>query len=183
MLINLTPNTKEIERRKKIALDNNFKYCSQCDDELVLETGIYRSSCDFNFPEDEFLEKIDGFNYNNSRLKKGEDILDLFRDGKYVEQYGVADSINQIKDFYKDQLRDPANNFIIAVTPVFQDKNNKGKGGGWRWHKWGQYIGKLTSQCEYLDDEEFGEDFEYILTFHLYSVKGIKWTEEHLNCT
>ena len=58
---------------------------------------------------------------------------------------------------------------IIAVTPVFQ---HKGETDGWRWHKWGPYIGTLNPQYEYLDDENFGDDFEYVLCFELYKVKS-----------
>lgn len=53
----------------------------------------------------------------------------------------------------------------------YRNLENRGKGGGWRWHKWGTYIGTLDPQCEYLDDEDFGEDFKYVLCFHLYHVK------------
>ena len=33
---------------------------------------------------------------------------------------------------------------------------------GWRWHKWGPYIGTQDPQCEYLADEpEIKEVFVY----------------------
>lgn len=67
-----------------------------------------------------------------------------------LSQYGVADNIEQIKEYYKEWIDKSI--WVIAITPVFQDKNHAGKGGGWRWHKWGNYIGKLNPQCEYLDN-------------------------------
>jgi len=155
MLTNLTPNLEEIERRKVIAKENNFEYIPQSDPQWIEETGIYQSSCPFNFPDDEFIEKLDGYS------------VDTLYD---IEEYGVADNVEQIKQFYKEQIEDKKNKFVIAVTPVWQEKENKGKGGGWRWHKWGIYIGNLNPQYEYLDDEEFGHDFEYILCFNLYHV-------------
>ena len=71
---------------------------------------------------------------------------------------------------YKEEIADVNKKYVIALTPVWQEKGNKGKGGGWRWHKWGEYIGKLNPQCEYLDDEDFGDNFEYALTFTLYAI-------------
>ena len=170
MLANLTPNIEEIERCKAIAKEHNIEYSPQSDPRWFQETGIYQSSFAFNFPKDEFLENLDDCNYNESKLKEGKSAIQLYAKGKYVPQYGVADNIEQIKQFYKKQIKSKTEKFAISVTPVYQDKEHKGKGGGWRWHKWGQYIGKLDPQCEYLDDEEFGDDFEYVLCFTLYYI-------------
>ena len=160
MLVNLTPIQTEIERRKQIAKENNFEYIPQSDPQWIEETGIYQSSFPFNFPEDEF-----------------EELQKLTRDDRYkifpnYEKitYGVADKVEQIKEYYKEEIADVNKKYVIAITPVWQEKENKGKGGGWRWHKWGEYIGKLNPQCEYLDDEDFGDSFEYILIFTLYAV-------------
>ena len=76
-----------------------------------------------------------------------------------------------MKEGFKEEIEDVNRNFIITIGAAFQDKDNKGKGGGWRWHKWGEYIGKLNPQCKYLDDEEFGDNFEYVLCYHLYEIK------------
>lgn len=161
MLVNLTPNKSEIERRKLIAKENNFEYIPQFDDRYIQEVGIYQSSFPFNFPEDEFKE-----------LKKltFDDKYKIFPNYEKVT-YGVADNIEQIKEYYKEEVDDTEKKYCLALTPVYQEKENKGKGGGWRWHKWGKYIGELDSKCEYLDDEDFGEDFEYVITFTLYEIK------------
>jgi hypothetical protein len=50
MLVNLTPNNQEIERRKQIATEHNFKYIPQSDPVWLQETGIYRSSFSTQFP-------------------------------------------------------------------------------------------------------------------------------------
>lgn len=167
MLCNLTPYVKEFERRKKIADENNFEYIAQYDEKLNIETGIYRSNFDFNFTHEEFIEFKDMLNipYEIS--------YNLFAPTFHKSQYGVADNVEQIKEYFKEEINDEARKFFIEVTPVFQEKENKGKGGGWRWHKWGRYIGKLNPQCEYLDDEDFGDDFEYILCFHIYEIKNL----------
>lgn len=160
MLVNLTPIQSEIERRKRISKENNFEYIPQSDPGWIQEIGIYQSSFPFNFPEDEFEEL--------QKLTR-DDRYKIFPDyGKTT--YGVADNIEQIKEYYKEEIADIEKKYVIALTPVWQDKTNKGKGGGWRWHKWGKYIGTLNPQCEYLDDEDFGEKFEYVLTFTLYAV-------------
>jgi len=162
MLVNLTPDTQEIERRKLVAIEHNFEYIPQSDPKWLQETGIYQSSFPYNFPSIEFEEFKDMCNI------PFEQSYDALKNNK--SQYGVADSIDQIKEFFKDEINDPDNKYFIALTPVFQDAENKGKGGGCRWHKWGEYIGILDSKCEYLDDEEFGDDFKYIICFHLYKV-------------
>ena len=116
MLINLTPNIQEIERRKIIAKENNFEYIPQSDPKWIQEIGIYQSSFPFNFPDDEFVEKLNGYNYNELKLKKGETILQYYSKNKYVEQYGVADSIEQIKKFYKKQIKSKTEKIVITAV-------------------------------------------------------------------
>ena len=145
MLINLTPDIEEIEKTKNAyKKEFNIDYVAQ--PELLIEKGIYKESIDFNFSEDDIKEDIE-----------------------YTGIYGVADNIEQIKKYLKKYIDVPDEKYIIAVTPVFQ---HKGEADGWRWHKWGPYIGTLNPQCEYLDDEDFGDDFEYVLCFELYKVKS-----------
>ena len=143
MLINLTPDVEEIEKTKNAyKKEFNIDYVAQ--PELLIEKGIYTESIDFNFSEDDIKEDIE-----------------------YTGIYGVADNIEQIKKYLKKYIDVPDEKYIIAVAPVFQ---HKGEADGWRWHKWGPYIGTLNPQCEYLDDEDFGDDFEYVLCFELYKV-------------
>lgn len=79
--------------------------------------------------------------------------------------YGVCDGYENIMAVMGDVLNDPDRKFVVTLTPVHRDPSNKWKGGGWRWHKWGEYIGAFDSQCEYLDDEE-GIDTVYC--YHVY---------------
>lgn len=160
MLVNLTPIKEEQDRRKLIAKEHDFEYIPQSDKKFIQETGIYQSAFPYNFPEDEFeeLQKL-----------SWDDRYKIFPNYEKIT-YGVADTIEQIKDYYKEEIADTDKKYAISLTPVFQEKSNKGKGGGWRWHKWGEYIGTLNPQCEYLDDEDFGDDFKYTITFQLYKV-------------
>ncbi len=93
----------------------------------------------------------------------------------YLDQYGVCDDVQQVLDKYGERLENDGHEYFIWFAPVFQDKSNAGKGGGWRWHKWGEYIGNLNPQYEYLDDEDFGEDWQgYVLCWHIYRIDAKK---------
>jgi hypothetical protein len=79
-----------------------------------------------------------------------------------------------------DYLRNSERKFAVGFHPMIQDKESEG--GGWRWHKWGQYIGKHDIKCEYLDDEDLSDiSQDFILCFHIYEFKDaeeITTTEE-----
>jgi len=162
MLVELTPYQDEIDRRKSVALENKFEFIPQCDEKYIVEKGIYQCTFPFNFCKEEFIETKD-LTYD--------DRFDIF-DGYEKSTYGVADNIDQIKEYYKEEVESDTDRYAISLTPVFQERENKGKGGGWRWHKWGVYIGELDRQCEYLDDEDFGDDFKYVITFQIYKLKN-----------
>lgn len=78
---------------------------------------------------------------------------------------GVCDGLENLMEVMGGVLNDPERKFVVTLTPVHRDPSNKGHGGGWRWHKWGEYIGAFDAQCEYLDDEE-GIDTVYC--YHVY---------------
>lgn len=162
MLKSPTPSEKEMQRRKRVFLEMGIPYIPQSDPRFVVEEGIFIPAIPFSFVEDEF-EEFQNMTYDD-RYGFSSDI-----GNKSV--YGVADNIEQIKEYYKEAIDDPNNNYTIFISQVFQNKENAGKGGGWRWHKWGPYIGKLDSQCEYLDDEKFGDDFSHVITFQIMRFK------------
>ena len=87
--------------------------------------------------------------------------------GEYFSSWGVCDSPAQFKDtpLYARMASDPR---PMCVFFVHVAKDPDSEGGGWRWHKWGQYIGLGTPSCEYLDDEEKFDDGVY--TYHAYLV-------------
>lgn len=164
MLVNLTPDRQEQDRRKLVAEEYGFSYTPQDHKDYNTEVGIYQSTFPFNFPQEEFIEFKGKHNIGYERS------YELFAPNYSKNQYGVADSIEQLKEYFKEEVECLERKFFIEVTPVWQDKSKVGQGGGWRWHKWGSYIGKLEPQCEYLDDEDFGQDFEYVLVYHIYEV-------------
>ncbi len=75
--------------------------------------------------------------------------------------YGVADNIEQIKEFFAKAIQNPNQKLVISYVVI--DKKDEPKNGGWRWHKWGEYIGKHEIQHEYLADEV---GIEKVLCFH-----------------
>lgn len=78
--------------------------------------------------------------------------------------YGVADDVDQILAYFKSEVDDPDTTYIIGATVV---KRNPGGRGGWRWHKWGPYIGTRKPTMEYLDDEP---EIDSVMVFHLYQI-------------
>lgn len=101
------------------------------------------------------------------------DLADLCStpDGSGLKCYGVCDTPKQFIDRYKKVLEDdPVRTFFCTFTHVAKDPSNKGYGGGWRWHKWGPYIGDSKPYYEYLDDEE-GFD-EGVWVYHVLQIEG-----------
>lgn len=76
--------------------------------------------------------------------------------------YGVCDSHTQVLDLCPE-LQDPNRQFALILTEVRRE--DQAPDGGWRWHKWGPYIGTHEQQCEYLYDE-VGIDVVYC--YHIY---------------
>lgn len=74
--------------------------------------------------------------------------------------YGVADNLDQIDEYVNSKIKEAEKyyksnldeiNFVVTVTPIL--KSHEPEDGGWRWSKWGQYIGTRESEAEYLYDE------------------------------
>lgn len=65
--------------------------------------------------------------------------------------YGVCDSLAQLKrtDVWKEIVTDERPMAVILV-PIRKSNQNE---RGWRWEKWGDYIGQQQPMCDYLYDE------------------------------
>lgn len=83
----------------------------------------------------------------------------------YYSTYGVADNLQQVLDYGKCFIESNDKYFLVLVPVI---RLNQPKEGGWRWHKWGDYIGKYDRRCEYLYDEE---GIEIVYVFHFYAIK------------
>ena len=111
------------------------------------ETGIYRhDGYTFNF--DGFIEE-----------RCTENIID-----KWVK-YGVCDDYSQILERYDGLLNNPNKNYVIGLSVVEREKQPLD--GGWRWHKWGEYIGNQNPQHEYLYDDVH---IDRVYCFHIYEI-------------
>lgn len=83
-----------------------------------------------------------------------------------VGAYGVCDSVEQLLSACPELENDKARNFVVTVTKV--TRASQEPEGGWRWHKWGEYIGTQNPQHEYLyDDTHISE----VLVYHIYERK------------
>jgi hypothetical protein len=81
-----------------------------------------------------------------------------------VPSYGVCDSPEQVcKKFNLEEM--PGKYFISFVRLM---KRDQPADGGWRWHKWGEYIGTQTPQCEYLHDEP---EIQEVYTYGIHEVR------------
>lgn len=76
--------------------------------------------------------------------------------------YGVADNVEQIL-LHVPELHDPNRQFFVTYTTI--RKKNQEEEGGWRWCKWGPYIGAKNSMAEYLYDEP---DIDQVICFSVY---------------
>jgi hypothetical protein len=65
-------------------------------------------------------------------------------------EYGVCDYPQQLIEQFPILTTD-SRRFIVIFTPIY--KADQSEEGGWRWHKWGPYIGTQNPQHEYIADE------------------------------
>jgi len=81
--------------------------------------------------------------------------------------YGVCDSVEQFFETPLGQLvRDDTRKFVVSFVRI--TRASQPPEGGWRWHKWGPYIGKHQPEHEYLYDEEgIDEVFAYHVFEHV----------------
>lgn len=112
-----------------------------------VEQGIYLSN---------------SFSFGNTILENKNEYFDFGEHGSY----GVCDNIEQVKEKYGKWLNSPNIKFCVSFTKV--EKSKQSESGGWRWHKWGEYIGTKTPQFEYLYDE--GDDITEVYCYHIYNI-------------
>jgi hypothetical protein len=83
----------------------------------------------------------------------------------YRGPYGVCDSIQNLLEVYPE-LQTSDREFTVLMTPIV--KAEQPASGGWRWHKWGSYIGIQNHTCEYIYDEP---DVFLVYVYHIYERK------------
>ena len=92
-----------------------------------------------------------GHNLRNS-IHKG-DLVDYADEADHEEfpKYGVVDSIEQFLELFGGAVDAAPEHYAVGFTEV--RRAEQPLEGGWRWHKWGEYHGVHSPQCEYLHDE------------------------------
>lgn len=142
-------------------------------------TGIYMSDLNGHYD----IEELTNFNEV--------DEFELIDKYKFFPMNGVSDNASQVKNylnkiiniylngtskdvyFFEGQglfnlIKNEHNyKFILLLTPIINNHDTS-LWGGWRWHKWGEYIGKHNPQYEYLDHET---GIDYVLVWKLCIVK------------
>jgi hypothetical protein len=118
---------------------------SWCKQRVVYGSKTYWNTLD-NIPRNRMRELI---SYDNN-----------------VWYYGVADNIEQVLELYnKNEFGYFKGNHVILCNEIIKDPNEPCS--GWRWHKWGEYIGTQNPQCEYLNDEP---EIDRVITFSIVKV-------------
>jgi len=82
-----------------------------------------------------------------------------FNYSDHSTHYGVADNTEQIMSHVGPS------NHVRLVFAVRLLKSDCSERDGWRWHKWGEYIGTQNPQCEYLYDEP---EIDEIMIYSVY---------------
>ena len=82
------------------------------------------------------------------------------------EVFGVCDSPEQFMARFGPGLEVRPECIVVSFCVV--KREDQEASGGWRWRKWGPYIGDREPQHEYLYDEQ---EIDQVTTFHVYIVK------------
>lgn len=77
---------------------------------------------------------------------------------------GVCDNPEQ--PVIKFGLRERPEPFFITYVEI--KRADEPREGGWRWEKWGPYIGTHKPQCRYLHDEP---EIDKVFTYSVYEVE------------
>ena len=172
---------KTIDQCRKEFPEYNFRKVYEVSDAFDIYTDFCKKLKKYNSDiisiQDDYRDDIDNVYISelnaDHKMEQLTDYKALLKTDSpiYWYNYGVADNASQVLDYfdelykkYTDYMKDK--NFVITLCPIFRE--DEPEYGGWRWHKWGQYIGKFDYQCEYLHDE-VGIDYVYV--FNIYEVE------------
>lgn len=93
--------------------------------------------------------------------------LNFLRERRVANPYGVCDHALNILTHpdYISILNSPDRRFTVFLTEVRRE--DQPEDGGWRWHKWGPYIGNYKPQHEYLYYEKIDKVFVFKILEHI----------------
>lgn len=123
------------------------------DEILVTNDPIARVMCYQPVRVSEGVYTNCGHNFENC-LAFRQDWRESYYEGAPGEppSYGVADSVEQFMERFGEFIRTSPHKYAVGFTEV--RRTDQPESGGWRWHKWGEYVGKHEAQHEYLHDEQ-----------------------------
>ena len=119
----------------------------QSPDIKFIETGIY---------------EIGHFSFDKICIDKIKN--NWFEFENYFNSYGVCDNYKQILE-QCPELKESDRKYVISITPI--EKSKQPELGGWRWHKWGPYIGEQKPEHEYLYDES---NIDKVYVYHIHEI-------------
>lgn len=98
----------------------------------------------------------------SQRFKKGP-----YRGLESYGAYGLCDTPEQLLEVFPHLDGDDVPRFI-TVNGVL--RKHQPSSGGFRYHKWGQYVGKQKPRSEYLYDDKH---IDMVVNFHIYRVEDL----------
>jgi len=176
MLVKLTIDEQKLEdarnRSKDMKIDNDFIDSFYIPNPINGFPGFYNNlNIDISIQDicnESVKDSYSSFSggkevWNASDLKA---YAELVRSGYDIrDNYGVCDNIDQILNKYPE-LQNSDRKFIVSLVSML--KSEQSKSGGWRWHKWGEYIGEQNPTHEYLYDEP---EIEEVFVYHIYELE------------
>lgn len=154
--VKCAPNYAEIEQREGPEFAQAVKsfYDKIHENIIRLEQGVYQTD-DFNFS---FLFRDSSMELDYPKFR------DIY-EGNWFNCYGVCDSPEQLLARMPKEVRESEIEYVISLVKL--EKKNE-EPYGWRWHKWGPYIGDQEPTTEYLFDEPV---IEVVWVYHIMRVK------------
>ena len=140
-----------------------------------LAEGVYEASLNFDHALDTVVTKDFDFSLKGPEHK----IPDTPepRDPKFADiwntpAYGICDNYAQVLEQFPDILS-CSHNHVLLVT--LHRRADQDPHGGWRWNKWGEYIGVHEPTMEYLYDEP---DITQVYTYSILQYRDGVFNEE-----
>lgn len=118
-------------------------------EDVEIETGVY---------------SVGHHNFGNSIFIKDDWPKLVDKDGEYFGSFGVCDSLDQVFE-QCPMIKKSDTKYCISLTEVTKDTQSPE--GGWRWHKWGSYIGNQNPTTEYLYDEP---EIKSVYCYSIYAI-------------
>lgn len=135
--------------------------------------GIWEcSSGNFHIDLKDLDIEVDSYPYittygNYLSRKQYLELVNLDSRPDIINAYGVCDNIEQLESYARACIDNTEYTYVLSMMPVL--KCVQPENDGWRWGKWGEYIGVQTPEADYIFDEP---EIEKVYCFHIYAVKN-----------